>query len=567
MKELRTNYYNLATQVQTMLEYPQPPSRATSPNTFFNFSRPVSRARSNTNPPPPPRIDYGLLALSFRTIDSKYRIAWECAELLIDLGTGATTGIPPDASPPASLPTSKSDPASVRVKNRERAITLAGDEGKPVLAGIDSNSRDPFPATPPVLLSWRASTGRHDLNQRQLFLLKEMLNNAESAKEGVALEIPEPGSFPPNWRLGEGMESNLTLPTEESASASNASPQKRRPSSKLGMTGIRDMLRSLKRNHSRASQPDAAQSSTTLSTESSMNTQARNYENYPYLSQTGLPIPPRSTGRRRSKTSAGPDSVRSTNGDYPQYPHVSGISVSHKSSPRRPSLASLFRLGQKHKGSPVNSTDHSLDKTVESANSSQSHGSSQSRGMVEDEDDESDWDRMDSLSDVDVQIDNSPENADRKGTLKLRKKKRLSYRFESPSRPRPTPFRNPFSSSQASLQGAPDQSPVQILSTRLSNVDENSASAPRSGRQTPVDSGRPRSRGKDRPVPSSVRSVPLKPSKGLPVFDIAPIPEFKLAMTPENIRPLLENARVVTSRLQDCVSEVKDLLSKAEVLS
>lgn len=564
MKDLRSNYYTLATQIQAMLEYPQQPSRATSPTAFFNFSRPVSRARSNTNPPPPPRIDYGLLALSFRTIDSKYRIAWECAELLIDLGTGATTGIPPDTSPPPSLPTSKSDPASVRGKNRERAITLAGDEGKPALAGIDPKMRDPFPATPPALLSWRASTGRHDLNQRQLFLLKEMLNNAESAKEGAALEIPEPGAFAPHWRLGEGMESNLTLPTEESASASNISPQKKRPSSKLGMTGIRDMLRSLKRNHSRANQADPAQSSTTLSTESSLNTQARNCENYPYLSQAGLPIPPKSTGRRRSKTSAGPDSVRSTNGDFPHYPHMSGISITHKSSPRRPSLASLFRLGQKHKGSPVNSTDHSL---VESATSSHSHGSGQSRGRIEDEDDESDWDRMDSLSDVDIQVDGIPENVNSKGTLKLRKKKRSSYRFESPSRSRPATFRNPFSSSQASLQGPPDPSQAQILSSRLSNVDENSASTPRSGRHTPADSGRPRSRGKDRPNSTSVRSVPFKPTNGLPVFDIAPIPEFKLAMTPENIRPLLENARVVTARLQDCVSEVKDLLSKAEVPS
>ena len=101
MKELRSNYYTLATQIQSKLEIPRPPSRTTSPTTFFNFSRPVSRARSNTNPPPPPRIDYGLLALSFRTIDSKYRVAWECAELLIDLGTGATTGVPPEASPPA----------------------------------------------------------------------------------------------------------------------------------------------------------------------------------------------------------------------------------------------------------------------------------------------------------------------------------------------------------------------------------------------------------------------------------------------------------------------------------
>ena len=50
----------------------------------------------------------------------------------------------------------------------------------------------------------------------------------------------------------------------------------------------------------------------------------------------------------------------------------------------------------------------------------------------------------------------------------------------------------------------------------------------------------------------------------LTTLDITMIPDLKLAMTPENIKPLLENARIVTTRLKSCISEVKDLVSRIE---
>ena len=45
--------------------------------------------------------------------------------------------------------------------------------------------------------------------------------------------------------------------------------------------------------------------------------------------------------------------------------------------------------------------------------------------------------------------------------------------------------------------------------------------------------------------------------------DVQPIPDLKLAMTPENIKPLLENARVVTSQLTECIAETKVLLASS----
>lgn len=38
------------------------------------------------------------------------------------------------------------------------------------------------------------------------------------------------------------------------------------------------------------------------------------------------------------------------------------------------------------------------------------------------------------------------------------------------------------------------------------------------------------------------------------------MPEPRLAMTPENIKPLLENAREVKRRLTDCIEEMRALL-------
>ncbi|KAI5119246.1 hypothetical protein M0805_008797 [Coniferiporia weirii] len=587
MKELRAGYYMLATQVQDILETPPLPTRATSPTNLFNLSRSSSRARSNTNPvhPPPPLIDHRTLATSFQTIDSKYRIAWECADLLIELGTGSSSLETAQSAPATTVPaTGKAalNPAPDRQKNRERAVTLAGDEGKPDFSGMGSGPGS-SPKTgnpPPALLSWRASTGRHDLGQRQLFLLKEMLNNAESAREGTRPDILDAAAYERShlatqwnwgWDAGEGMESSLTLPTDESgAAASVTSPAKTRRYSRLGMTGFRDMLRSLTRSHAHArmSAPamEGAQSSTTLSTESSFDTQSRHGENQSYNTVAGPPGPRRLTNRKKSGSGLGKGPTRSSVADFG--PYMDGIQIGHKSSPRRPSLASLFRLGQKHKASPASSTDQSLEHAADNVD----HTNTDERQLHDNDDgDDSDWDRMDSTSDIDAQMEaiSGAGTTKSRGTLKLHKKKRVSQPL------RPVTPKNLFNASQVSID-APDQSLTNVRSPRLSNVDENLAStAPSgSGRQTPAtpDSSRRRAADVGRAF-SSVRTVPQPPShvKGLPVFDIAPVPapgsDLKLAMTPENIRPLLENARVVTARLYDCLMEVRTLLSRAEVVA
>ena len=106
---------------------------------FFHLHRPASRVRSNTNLPPPSSSNqerYQQLANALFAINSKYRISWECAELLIELSGGN----PSAALSNADTTIRRSQPSTRHVQrnvsggsrqSRERAITLAGDEGKP----------------------------------------------------------------------------------------------------------------------------------------------------------------------------------------------------------------------------------------------------------------------------------------------------------------------------------------------------------------------------------------------------------------------------------------------------
>ena len=70
-----------------------------------------------------------------------------------------------------------------------------------------------------------------------------------------------------------------------------------------------------------------------------------------------------------------------------------------------------------------------------------------------------------------------------------------------------------------------------------------------------------------RTFPAGVKTTAtVSNNSSIPVFDIAPmhlVPDIpmKLSMTPDNIKPLLENAKIVTTRLGECIREVKELLA------
>lgn len=87
-----------------------------------------------------------------------------------------------------------------------------------------------------------------------------------------------------DWKWGDAMNSTVTLPSEEtSASASASVAAKKKRSSRLGMTGLRDLLRSLKRGHTESIVPPPLQipsSPSSLSTEESLD--SRGGHHYPH---------------------------------------------------------------------------------------------------------------------------------------------------------------------------------------------------------------------------------------------------------------------------------------------
>ncbi|THV04961.1 hypothetical protein K435DRAFT_835195 [Dendrothele bispora CBS 962.96] len=600
LKELLTTYNALVFQVQNNIDVhvqqSQSSSRAASP-----IFRPLSRVRSTT--PATPNIDYKHMASTFYTIKSKYKVAWECAELLIELAGGPPAST---SSGPGSAPsTSTSAPAISQTQRtsldengkkgtRERAVTLSGEESKPptpIPGAMPSSGQGPPKVSPPNM-AWRASTGRHDLNQRQLLLLREMLNNpdstfvAESPDQGSHSHLPFDDSTMVNrdWRWGEAMNSTVTLPSEESSayaghtsgqgSSKISSEAKKRRTSRLGMSGLRDMLKMLTRSSQQ--NPPPMPSTTSLSTESSLDSQ--NPHKHP---QGKVPT----YGRRRAKTSTGPDSVSSVrerdagNGHAAPYNAVNLSSLSVKSSPRRPSLASIFRIGNKTKSASTTSSSQpstnasnegfSPDGSGQSPHTRESSSSTNDIG-------EEDWDRIDSpdLEPPRPAKPAKPDAATIRGRSPYMQNTRLPSTSSSGSHNnnhRPETPKRSASASQTSLWGGdlPSSSPITASAsggipsrtTRLSNVKEHVDDgtdafakhyAKRTGTQSPVRtrSGRLTTSASKT---GSVRSMPPQPLGGV-------MPDTQLAMTPENIKPLLENAKEVLVRLTECINEVRALL-------
>lgn len=533
----------MVTEVQGILDNyahsaPQATAHSVSPG-FLNLK--AGRSRSNTGPAKDSSQSqdaYKRLASAFYTINSKYRIAWECAQLLIELGGGSTDTTPASApSTSVSAPTISAT-GGVDAK-RGRAITLSGDESKPsnpalVTSNAGSNSvhtSPPSEGSP----SWRASTGRHDLNQRQLILLREMLHNPDSSfvTEGSNNPILEEAaqstiSVNRDWRWGDPMSSTVTLPSEESSVQGGGTSTTKKRSSRLGMSGLRDMLRSLARNQ--GSNPPMPVSSTSLSTNSSLDRQNQHHYPHPQVA---------THSRRRAKTSSGPEGNSSTRDQAPY--NTSSLS-GPKASPRRPSLASIFRIGQRAKVTPAPSTWNSSgdsSATHEGAGHERMSSGQESSSTGEDED----WDRLDAAGDLGT-VNTRDGHATVRGRSPYINEKSL------PSTQSAGPARRSASASQTSLRDplSPGSRP-----TRLSNVEEHTddhlTDKVSSKRVAGASPSRHKTKNRAMVKSGSVRSMPPQP-----------LPDAKLAMTPENIKPLLDNSKEVQARLTECIEEIRALV-------
>ncbi|KAG6909511.1 hypothetical protein DXG01_017068 [Tephrocybe rancida] len=610
LKELQTTYGKLAAEVQGILDQQhhqqqqqqlerqqqleKQQTRSITPSFFANLPRPMSRNRSNTNPPPPsastvslaqslalspppssapaapPHHAYKQLASAYYTIRSKYRISWECAELLIELGSGSNAA---ERGPPTSVSVPAMPLSAVSKTGRERAITLGGEDSKPPTPTPGQGPSSSV-SSPGVGMSakagWRASTGKHDLSQRQLVLLKEILNGGDgSGAEDASIPEELVGTVNREWRWGKDpMSSTVTLPSENSSLpgvegvvevAEKGKLKKKRRASRLGMTGLRDILRSLTRSQDHNTAPPplplVPMSTTSLST-----TDNSSMESHRYPHRRVSPT----QGRRRPQTSAGPGS-ESVRLGRPSSPYSPLSLHNGKASPRRPSLASIFRLGQKAKP-----TSPELPPELRGYNHYNQGQRSVSRQDSSTGEEEEDWDRMDDASE-DVVIGRAPPDATVRGK-KVAKPGRSPYLQDTyapslPSLPvRPMTPKRSASASQSSIwaegtatngNGPISTPPPPLLrTTRLSNVEEHAQPG-----DAPPQHNRPPPRASSRssfyrppPIKSgSVRSMPPQPV-------MSGLPDPTLAMTPENIRPLLENAKDVQTKLVECIAEVRALL-------
>ena len=474
-------------------------------------------------------------------------------------------------------------------RSRERAITLGGDEPKSPQSLVPSNSLpgtsvDPDtasashspPLASPPSMSWRASTGRHDLSQRQLVLLQEMLHNTDAhanvSNDTAANPLPEElprlsvqhAVINKDWRWGDAGNSTVTLPSEDAVQPGRRAMERKRRSGR-GMVVLRDLLRALKWS---TTTEVAAEESGTMPP--IPNIPARSTTSLSTQSSTGSKRlrkpPPRQSSQPPRNLHTGYESVRSALGkdhkpDERTTSHHVPSFVTAKSSPRRPSLASIFRIGSKNRAfSPP------ANLVPEADNHAQSSGTGEDSGNSTEED----WDRMDSASDLDA-VSRPGVITDGSATVRgechhERKRKRLHIQqdsLEPPTSDKPTyhailPKRS-FSASQSSVR-AIEPPFVSSRPVRLSNVEEHETDMGNDHSQATLvrsaSQSHPRYTGTKT---GSVRSMPPH----LTSIATSPLPVSAVAMTPENIKPLLANAREVQARLCDCIAEIQTLLEQS----
>ena len=639
---------------------------------------------------------------AFCSINYKYRVSWECAELLIELGSGSVgadsdgggvVSAPPSATTSVSAPAIQQHLAGTggegtvfNLKGRERTITLAGDESKQsttpplsptanyepetqyqslppsaivstvsnsISVGIDtcdttSNGGSPLtgPLTSPSSTSWRASTGRHDLSQRQLVLLREMMNNNGDANvvgafdnEGELLPPPaeeglelRPSTYPSpysqvvnrDWKWGDARNSTFTFSEDQESGIGvggdgKVDKGKRRRSVKLGMGGIRDMLRSLKKGHklglqqTENSNPGEVQSSQ----------QCNHYVDRRFPAAVALAQPTDSTTSLSTKSSIGSKSVHNQAQVHQQQNPISRIPSQIRPRGRSSTGPELMRS---NKGpSPINPSFFTAPKHSKSTG-----------------EEEEDWDRMDSHSDLDAAAIKTLGIADGacdgsatvrgRGKTKADEKKtgvspylpKQSSHEKDQNHPPPLPAsssstglgnfftrhsiipKRSFSASQLSIFGSAgsdgqQQHPPNVPSrlSRHSNYEQqaspnneppasfrmpSSKSAPTttqsklpssnfSASNTPGSSRPSSSRSTKFPnaktgsyrsmlphlVPSSFVATGLQGQQSSSLSSL-PDPKLGMMMTPENIKPLLENAKEVHVKLHECIVEIRALI-------
>ena len=380
---------------------------------------------------------------------------------------------------------------------------------------------------------------------------------------------------------GRFASSAVTLPESSASSSLHAipvpppvprRPNKLRRGSRSGFSGFKEMLKSLTRS-------SAAPSSTSVDKEHLSGSSSADLR----LPVNGLPpAPTKGFFRRTAKSSTGAQSAADVERSPPPQPPRPFSSQAARKSPRRPGLAGLFKMGNSSKKQTVNQS------------------ASSAAGTTTEEDDLSDWDRMDSMSDLGhgagrrsregagLKKENTEtQRSINQGTIKGRKP------FIPTSAPPTMPsYTIPAASrSSLSLRGSPKYLPSQLSvsiaeeagqtpppmkrvssTQRPGRVPRNRQATNSSLPPMPVKSmlGNTPTAREDSPELSDVMITP-KPAHSAAAVIVQPSPrsltDIRLAMTPENIKPLLECSKEVSMRLNDCVGQLRNLAAATPMTS
>ena len=612
-------------------------------------------ATTDSLPASPKRNDgqYTNCLTSLQTLSATFRIWWECADLLVELSAtgkedGATTSnhstvssvAPSAANSPdhmrhhSPLPVTATSPALVDAGPgdesskafRERAVTLVAPE-KPAFVNGNPSSYVYWHATHSTFLgetsaSRASTTGRHDLNPRQLALLKEMLNTQDPSTFPLPQSPPEllSDAAEPQYTHSHSKSAITLLSIEESGQSRSQSPvpiehadeqgapvKERKPKrlGRLGILGVRDLLLSIKRSRDKEAalrqQPKEKETPSPLPKPPSLPRLHSSSDDL--LPTCGAPQ------RRRKKMSADPVGiVFSKPVSKPDAPHADPekwektktiASGPHRLSPRRPSLSALFRLGHSSpRASGGRNSSKSRTQTPPILGAADTGGVSTSTATAardgEDEDGE-DWDRME-LEELERNIPSAANGyqedattraarslGPQSGTLMtaglgiglvsggaLKRRKRGSVPPETAQTDLSTSSLSLGMASNASKDDAVDattKSPSNKLKRKLPDHKTNSNGgsrplSPLAQVMSPYATGdvQPRvPRSLSRDLSAvSASSVNLSQTSQSVILQ-SPTTQEPLALTPQNLVPLLKYAKEVRTRLKECLEELSGI--------
>jgi hypothetical protein len=453
-------------------------NRAGSP-IRYHLPRPPSRSSKKADQ---------VVLLNLKQIEDQYSHSWEIAEVLLKL--------------------SSNEPQDSGDNSFSSSI-----HGVAITTSEEASAPD-TPCTPPSAYDrqskWQGSTGRQSMTARELDIIRNILRTPSG---GELHDLPEQsnGSLAPQYPAA----STATLPSDgpdEMDIEPPSQPKKRRGSRLRGLKGFFTFGRSEETKRQTSVSPQHPGNSSASGLSDGHVFEADDADSQPHFLQAQL--------KEAMDIRRHPNSPYGTTTAPP-------TEIPTK-SPRRPSLASIFRIGNKGNDVPRNASASAKTKS----NGALGH--------------DEDWDRMDMTSP-------SPSKS------VLQHGRRISSDVQPKRHPSQGQLKHKrhISATHSSTRlGSASQLSLSNNNSNTNIKPSSSTRRPRSATSSAVQTGVSRS--------SSLRAAASPPPSN-PMLNVDPDP--RLIFSPENIQPLLTHARKVTMELDKCIQDLNALLPQVVTIS